>query len=77
MLHAQRTSSKYHCYSLWFHLTRSKTHDLPHSRWACQGFRPGQMKPKAITVVFAACPLSMQHSRVRVKTGWLKMRIMC
>jgi hypothetical protein len=40
MLHAQRTSSKYHCYSLWFHLTRSKTHDLPHSRWACQRCLP-------------------------------------
>ena len=40
-------------------------------------FRPGQMKPKALKVVFAACPLSMQHSRVRVKTGWLEIRIMC
>ena len=35
MLHAKRRNNKYQFYSLWFDLIRDRTHNLPHSRWAC------------------------------------------
>ena len=34
LLHAQQRSNKYHFYSLWFYLTGSRTHNLPHWRRA-------------------------------------------
>ena len=36
---------------------------------AVDGFQP--------LLVFVVYPLWMQHSGVRAKTGWLKIRIMC
>ena len=35
MLHVQWKSSKYYFYSLQFQAIRTRTHILPHSRWAC------------------------------------------
>ena len=42
------------------------------------GFEPwsGQTKDY-VKFVFAASPLSMEHSGGRAKTGWLRIRIMC
>ena len=42
-----------------------------------RGFEPEWFKPKTIKLVFVASPLRMQHEGVRVKTGWLGIRIMC
>ena len=36
-----------------------------------RGFDPGRVKLNTIKLVFAASPLSTQHSGVRAKTGWL------
>jgi len=41
------------------------------------GLIPGWVKPKTIKFVFVAPLLSMQHKRVRAKTGWVGIRIMC
>ena len=35
------------------------------------------VKPKTIKLVCVASSSSMQHSEVRAKTGWLRIRIMC
>ena len=37
---------------------------------------PGRVKPKIITLVFVASPLSTQHKGVSVMTGWLGITIM-
>ena len=39
MLRAQRRSNKYQFYSLWFDPTGARTHDLQHSRRACEPLR--------------------------------------
>jgi hypothetical protein len=36
-----------------------------------------QVKPKTMTLPFVASPLSTKHERVRAKTGWLGITIMC
>jgi hypothetical protein len=38
---------------------------------------PGLVKPKTITLVFVATPLSTYREGERAKTGWLRIRIMC
>ena len=36
-----------------------------------------RVKPKTITLVFVASPLSMQPAGDRAKTGFLEIRLMC
>ena len=43
---------------------------------AVDGFQP-LLGRTTIKLVFVVYPLWMQHSGVRAKTGWLKIRIMC
>jgi hypothetical protein len=38
---------------------------------------PGRVKPRTITLVFVASPLSTQHYGERARIGWLGIRIMC
>jgi len=38
---------------------------------------PGPSNPKTIHLVFPASPLNTLNLGVRVKTGWLQIRIMC
>jgi hypothetical protein len=40
------------------------------------GLIPGQFKPRTRKLVFAASPLNIQYEGVKVKTGWLGIRIM-
>ena len=42
-----------------------------------RGFVPGRVIPKIIKLVFVTSLLSMQHSAVKPKTGWLRMRLAC
>jgi hypothetical protein len=61
----------------WYDSTRDRTHDLPHSgEHANVGSISGRIIPRNIKLVIAASLLNIHHSRVRVKTGWLKHRIM-
>ena len=41
------------------------------------GFEPCSVKPKIIRLVFVSFSQSSQHSKVRVKIGWHKIRITC
>jgi hypothetical protein len=43
----------------------------------CNGWHACQVNPNAMKLVFAASLLITQHSGVRAKTGWLRIRIMC
>ena len=47
------------------------------SRQKVMGSIHAQVKPKTLKLVFSASPLSMQHLRVRAKTGRPIVRIMC
>jgi len=40
-------------------------------------FIPGCVKPKTIKLVFAASLLNMKHDELKVKNGWLRVRVMC
>ena len=37
----------------------------------------GQVNRKIMKLVFAVSMISMEHSEVKAKTGWLRIRMMC
>ena len=49
----------------------------PQRVWCIVGCSPCQVKPKIIKLVFAVCPLNVQHYGVKAKTGWHGIRIVC